>query len=173
MKVLGIDPGSITCGFGIVEENKKNLLHIASGSIELSRLTLFSERIKEVFNSISTIIEKYNPDEMAIESLFFSKNVKTALRLGETRGATILAAVNAGIPVFEYTPLEIKKSVVGYGSAAKHQIQYMIREILHLNQKEREIELNEDAADALALAICHINTKRGFVVSSAEQHKKL
>ncbi|MEW6409612.1 MAG: crossover junction endodeoxyribonuclease RuvC [Nitrospirota bacterium] len=164
MKVLGIDPGSITCGFGIIEDSEldsggQNLLHIASGSIETSRLNLFSERIKEVFDSISNIIEKYNPDEMAIESLFFSKNVKAALRLGEIRGATILAAVNAGIPVFEYTPLEIKKSVVGYGSAAKHQIQYMIGEILHL----RESSCNEDAADALALAICHINNRKSKI----------
>ncbi len=156
MRVLGIDPGTLNCGYGIVEEEDSRLFYVTSGGIKSSSKTSLPKRLKKIYEGIEEVIEKHKPDGMAIENLFFSKNVRAALKLGEAKGVAILAAVKRGIPVFEYSPLEIKKSVVGHGSAEKRQVQNMVKVLLGL----KSIPHPPDLADALALAICHIHTHR-------------
>lgn len=156
MRILGIDPGTLSCGYGIVEEEDSRLFYIASGGIKVSSKISIPKRLKKIYEKLEEILEKHKPDGMAIEDLFFAKNVRAALKLGEAKGVAILAAVKRGIPVFEYSPLEVKQSVVGYGSAEKKQVQYMVKTLLGL----KTVPHPPDLADALALAICHIHTHR-------------
>lgn len=156
MRIIGIDPGTLCCGYGIVEEEDSRLFYITSGGIKLSSKIPIPKRLKNIYEGLEEIIEKHHPDGMAIENLFFAKNVQAALKLGQAKGVAILAAVKRGIPVFEYTPLEVKQSVVGYGSAEKRQVQHMVKAILGL----KTIPHPPDLADALALAICHIHAYR-------------
>lgn len=156
MRVLGIDPGTLNCGYGIVEEEDSRLFYVTSGGIKSSSKISLPKRLKRIYEGIEEVIEKHKPDGMAIENLFFAKNVRAALKLGEAKGVAILAAVKRGIPVFEYSPLEIKKSVVGHGSAEKRQVQNMVKVLLGL----KSIPHPPDLADALALAICHIHAHR-------------
>src|SRR5699024_7966188 len=114
-------------------------------------LTPFPERLRILYNEMTKIIEKYNPTDLAIEELFFNKNVKTAIKVGQARGVEILAAVHKGLNIYEYTPLQVKQGVVGYGRAEKRQVQEMVKMLLNL----KEIPKPDDAADALALALCH------------------
>jgi crossover junction endodeoxyribonuclease RuvC len=152
MLVLGVDPGSRTTGYGLVEKKDNILRCVHAGAISSSGNVPFSERIYKIFQSMVDIMIQYNPQEMAIEDVFFAKNVKSSLKLGHARGAALIAAGNCGVKVFEYTPLEIKKSVVGYGRADKEQIRSMVQVILRLENK-----LGADTSDALAAAICHLN----------------
>ena len=149
MRVLGIDPGSRVTGFGVVEMRKGRLCYVTSGCIKMSNKQL-PERLKTIFESVTEVIDNTQPDFMAIEEVFVSRNVRSALILGQARGAAISAGVYKGLPVDEYTALQIKKSVVGYGHAEKEQVQQMVRSILALDGTPQE-----DAADALACAICH------------------
>lgn len=156
MRILGIDPGTLNCGYGIVEEEDSSLFYVTSGGIKSSSKISLPNRLKKIYEGIEEVIEKHKPDGMAIESLFFAKNVRAALKLGEAKGVAILAAVKRGIPVFEYSPLEIKKAVVGHGTAEKRQVQNMVKVLLRL----KSIPHPPDLADALALAICHIHAHR-------------
>ncbi|MFH1625908.1 MAG: crossover junction endodeoxyribonuclease RuvC [Pseudomonadota bacterium] len=153
MRVLGIDPGGSVTGYGIVEQCENRLLHIGNGGIIVHSKNSFPESLKEISDDLEKIIGDYCPDVMAVESLFFHKNVKAALKLGHVRGVVILAAVNAGLRVYEYSPLEIKQAVVSYGRATKEQIQMMVKELLTLPDI-----VPFDASDALAIAICHIHS---------------
>jgi len=155
MLVLGVDPGSIVTGYGLIEKTKDNMKFIHAGAISSPGTIPFYERIHEIFRSMTEIMNRYQPAEMAIEDVFFAKNVKSSLKLGHARGAALIAAVSCGIKVFEYSPLEIKKSVVGYGRAGKDQVQAMVKVILKLPAM-----LGPDTSDALAAAICHINWTR-------------
>ncbi len=155
MLVLGIDPGSLVTGYGLVEKNQNEITCIHAGIISSSSKLPFYERIHKIFLSITDIMDRYRPEEMAIEDVFFAKNVKSALKIGHARGAVLIAAVQCGIRVFEYTPLEIKKSVVGYGRATKEQVRSMVQIILRL-----ETQPGLDTSDALATAICHLNWTR-------------
>ena len=155
MLVLGIDPGSRVTGYGLVEKTNNQVKYIHAGMISSPGRIPFYERIHRIFKSISEIIGEYRPHEMAIEDLFFAKNVKSSLKLGHARGAALIAAVEYGIKVFEYTPLEIKKSVVGYGRASKDQVRSMVQVILKLGKP-----FGPDTSDALAAAICHLNWNR-------------
>lgn len=152
MLVLGVDPGSMVTGYGLVEKKNNRVICVESGSISSSGKVPFYERIYKIFVSMVDIMEQYHPKEMAIEDLFFAKNVKSSLKLGHARGAALIAAAHCGVKIFEYTPLEIKKSVVGYGRATKEQIRSMVQMILKLPAK-----LGPDTSDALAAAICHLN----------------
>ncbi len=152
MRVLGVDPGSKVTGYGLVEKKGGRLTCVHAGSINLLGNTPFYERIHKIFQSMVEIMGQYRPQEMAIEDVFFAKNVKSSLKLGHARGAALVAAGHYGIKVFEYTPLEIKKSVVGYGRATKDQIRSMVQIILKL-----KTQLGHDSSDALAAAICHLN----------------
>lgn len=151
MRILGIDPGIATVGFGIVEFDGNCFKTIEYGSVHSPAKTDMTKRLKMVYDDMVYIIEKYKPNEVAIEELFFNTNVKTAIMVGQARGVLILSAANQNIPVYEYTPLQVKQAVVGYGRAEKHQVQQMVKSILGL----REIPKPDDTADALAIAICH------------------
>ena len=155
MIVLGIDPGSRVTGYGLVEKKDNEMTCIHSGHIAPSGRIPFYDRIHFIFQVMVEILDQYRPQEMAIEDLFYAKNVKSSLKLGHARGAVLIAAVHCGVKIFEYTPLEIKKSVVGYGRATKEQVRSMVQVILKL----KDIP-NLDTSDALATAICQINTSR-------------
>lgn len=151
MIILGVDPGIATVGYGIIEVVGNNYRALDYGTIVTGPHELFPDRLQAVYNELSVIIETYNPSDMAIEELFFNKNVKTAIMVGHARGVEILAGVNHKLDIFEYTPLQIKQAVVGYGRAEKHQVQEMVKLLLNL----KEIPKPDDAADALAVALCH------------------
>lgn len=156
MRVLGIDPGTLTSGYGIVAEEDHKLFHVVSGGISPSAKQPFPKRLKKIYEELEKIIDKYRPHVVVVEDLFVSKNIKSALKLGHARGVAILAAMNAGLPVFEYAPLEVKQAVVGYGKAEKKQVQLMVKALLDLPK----VPHPADAADALAAAICHIHSSR-------------
>lgn len=151
MIILGIDPGIAIVGYSIVECKGNNMRAIDYGCITTKSTELFPDRIKTIYDSLIQIIDKYQPDDLAIEELFFNKNVKTAIMVGQARGVEILAAINRGLEIYEYTPLQIKQATVGYGRAEKHQVQEMVKLLLNL----KEIPKPDDVADALAIAICH------------------
>lgn len=155
MLVLGVDPGSRVTGYGLVEKDGRDLTCIHAGLIRSPGTIPFFKRIHTIFASMVEIMDRYRPGEMAIEDLFYAKNIQSSLKLGHARGAVLIAAVQCNVPIFEYTPLEIKKSVVGYGRADKEQVRSMVQVILRLRE-----ELPLDASDALAAAICHINWSR-------------
>jgi crossover junction endodeoxyribonuclease RuvC len=155
MLVLGVDPGSIITGYGLVKKEANKLIYVDGGKISMPHSKPFHHRVHNVFQSLVEVIEKHHPVEMSIENVFFSKNVQSALKIGHARGAALVAAIQCGLKVFEYTPLQIKKSVVGYGRATKEQVRSMVKLILKLN-----VKLSLDMADALAIAICHHNWTR-------------
>ncbi len=152
MRVLGIDPGSRITGFGLVESHASELKHVAHGALKLGNGEL-SDRLKNIFDGLSDVIKRTQPDIVAVEKVFMATNANSALILGHARGAAICAAVHHNLTVFEYTALQIKRAVVGNGRTEKSQVQHMIRVLLGLKQKP-----STDAADALACSICHINT---------------
>ena len=154
MRVMGIDPGSKCTGCGVIDEVNNELKVIYWGSIKTKPRQSFPERLKFIYDELVAVIKEFNPDEIAVEDMFFATNVKSALKLGQTRGVAILSAVNEGKPVAEYSPLEVKQSVVGYGRAEKQQVQDMVTTLLKLKEKPDTF----DASDALAVAICHIHT---------------
>ena len=155
MLVLGVDPGSRVTGYGLVEKQNNRMTCIDAGTISPSHRLPFHERIHDIFQAMVEIMIRYRPEEMAIEDIFFAKNVKSSLKIGHARGAILVAAVQCGIRIFEYTPLEIKKSVVGYGRATKEQVRAMTMVILNLKTPPAL-----DASDALAAAICQLNWAR-------------
>ena len=155
MIVLGVDPGSIVTGYGLVKKIRNETTCIHSGRISFPGNLPFYNRIHKIYLAMVDIMREYGPREMAIEDVFYAKNVKSSLKLGHARGAVLIAAVQCGVQIFEYTPLEIKKSVVGYGRATKEQVRSMIRIILKL----KEIP-SLDTSDALAVAVCHTNWSR-------------
>ena len=148
-RVLGLDPGSRHTGYGVVDFNGPAATHIASGAIDTTA-TEFSRRLQQIFAEVHELIVRYMPAEIAIERVFMHRNPDSALKLGQARGAALCGAFAAAVQVFEYSPREIKMAVVGSGSADKVQVQHMVRALLSLNGR-----LNADAADALAVAICH------------------
>lgn len=155
MLVLGVDPGSRVTGYGLVQKERDGLTCIQSGTISMSGQMPFHERIHRIYHSMVDIMNRHRPDELAIEDVFFAKNVQSSLKLGHARGAVLIAAVECGLRIFEYSPMEIKKAVAGYGSAPKEQVRSMIRWMLKLH-----CDPPLDASDALATAICHLNWLR-------------
>ncbi len=153
MRVLGIDPGSRITGYGIVERQGNRLVHIDNGAIFTDTSPDFAGRLKRIFDGLSEVIAQYHPEQVAVENIFFSTNVQSALKLGQARGAAIVAAVHAGLPVAEYTALQVKQAVVGQGRAEKGQVQQMLKALLGLPEIAQA-----DASDALAVAVCHINS---------------
>ncbi|MEF3691952.1 MAG: crossover junction endodeoxyribonuclease RuvC [Candidatus Moraniibacteriota bacterium] len=155
MKILSIDPGTATTGWAILEEKNKEIKATAYGHISTSPKKSTAERLIEVAEDIEAIIEKYKPEEGVVEDLFFFKNQKTIIKVGQSRGGIILTMAKAGIKVFEYTPLQVKQAVTGYGRADKKQVQQMVKNILKL----KEIPKPDDTADAIALGICHLQSR--------------
>ena len=165
MVVLGIDPGTATLGWGIIKRTEEVAYKVeAYGCIRTDKSTPFSRRLEEIHKQLGKIIKKYRPDIAAIEQLFFAKNIKTAITVGEARGVAILAAVGANLAVAEYTPLQVKQSLVGYGRAEKKQMQKMLKVLLGL----KDIPRPDDAADALAIALCHLHSQRMAEVGKRE-----
>ncbi|MCC6551056.1 MAG: crossover junction endodeoxyribonuclease RuvC [Ignavibacteriaceae bacterium] len=151
MIILGIDPGSVRTGYGIISAEKGKLKLLDTGAITFQSGIPMSERLHAIYTGLQKKMNEYHPDELAIETAFFGKNVQSALKLGYARGVAIVAAVNKGLAVYEYSPREVKKSVTGNGAAAKEQVAFMVRTILNLKNKP----LTADAADALGIALCH------------------
>lgn len=151
MIILGIDPGFAITGYGIVKYEGNKFSVINYGAITTKASMDFSQRLLLLSNELETVIDKYKPDMVAIEELFFNKNVKTAISAAHGRGVAMLSAARKGIEVFEYTPLQVKQAVVGYGRAEKSQVQQMVKVILNLEK----IPKPDDVADALAVAICY------------------
>jgi crossover junction endodeoxyribonuclease RuvC len=156
MRAIGIDPGTATTGFGVVEENAGKLSSVAFGVVTTPPGSPMPERLLMLHDEIVRLIALHTPESAAVESLFFQKNVRTALSVGQARGAILLALQRGRIPVSEYTPLQVKQAVAGYGGAEKRQVQMMVRTLLAL----ADIPRPDDAADALAIAICHLNSYR-------------
>jgi len=162
--ILGIDPGSRKTGFGIINSVGGRNEYIASGVIRLKDSEL-PERLKVIYRSLSDVIEEYSPEQAAIEHVFMAKSAGSALKLGQARGAAIVAAANSDIPVAEYDAKKIKQSVVGTGGADKAQVQHMVKQILKLSGTPQE-----DAADALAVALCHANTYQHMISVAQAKH---
>ena len=154
MRILGIDPGSRLTGFGIIEVNGDQAIAVQHGVIKAGTGE-FPERLGIIFAGIRDLIGEHQPAEVAIETVFMSRNAGTALKLGQARGAAICAAISLGVPVSEYAPRSIKQAIVGRGGADKVQVQHMVMVLLQLKEK-----LQEDAADALAVALCHQHTQQ-------------
>lgn len=161
MIILGIDPGIAIVGYGIIECKGNHFKAIDYGAIRTESNLLFPDRIKNIYDELTDIIKFYKPCDFAIEELFFNKNVKTAIKVGQARGVEVLAAVNNDLDIYEYTPLQIKQAITGYGRADKNQMQQMVKILLNLD----EIPKPDDVADALAVAMCHgssLNFKENF-----------
>jgi crossover junction endodeoxyribonuclease RuvC len=156
MRILGIDPGSRLTGYGLIDRRGKESVFVAAGVIRMALDEGFLPRVGQIFFAIKEVIETYRPDIAVIESVFMHKNPGAALKLGQARGAAVAAMMSQNITVAEYSPREIKLAVVGYGAAKKDQVQHMIRVMLKLNQNP-----SPDAADALAVALCHAHTLQG------------
>jgi len=159
LRTLGIDPGSRVTGYGVVEQEGDRIVRVDHGEIRMKNGEPFTRCLSRIFEELTDVIDRTKPDAVALEDIFFGKNVKSLIKQGHVRGVALLAASQSGLPVHEYTPLEVKKAVVGYGRAEKQQVQMMIRTILCLSKT-----LSEDASDALAVAICHTNTKKEAVL---------
>lgn len=162
MIILGIDPGIAILGYGVVKYEANKFTVIDYGAVTTAAGTPMSKRLTYIYDELVELFKKYQPDVFAVEELFFNKNIKTALTIGHARGVAVLAGSKLGVPVYEYTPLQVKQAVVGYGRAEKKQIQQMVKILLNL----REIPKPDDVADALAVAICHGNSS-----NFAEQFK--
>jgi crossover junction endodeoxyribonuclease RuvC len=154
MRILGIDPGIALTGFGIIEKDGVKVKAGRYGHISTESGTPIPDRLKILYDDMVNIVQEYRPDVVAVEELFFNKNVKTAIIAAQARGVIILSAVNNGVEVVEYTPLQVKQAVIGYGRASKQQVQFMVKELLRL----KEIPKPDDTADALAIAICHAHS---------------
>src|ERR1700730_5559412 len=154
MRVMGVDPGSETTGYGVIESDGRRYTLIEYAGIRATLRLCFAERLLVISRKLEEVIERLTPRVCAVEETFYAVNVKSALKLGHVRGAILVAAARAGVEVFEYSPLEIKSALVGYGRAEKQQVQEMVRLLLKLKEPPQPL----DASDALAVAICHANT---------------
>jgi len=170
VRVFGIDPGSTRTGYGCVDSDGRRHQLVLCGAVRASEGAEFPDRLASIHRALASIIADCRPEFVAIENLFHATNVRTALKLGHARGVAMLAAVQAGVPVFEYTPAEVKRAIVGYGRAEKPQIQQMVKLLLGLEK----VPTPHDAADALAVAICHVhrNGKWGQSPFSHDREKK-
>lgn len=169
MKILGIDPGTATTGWAIIEIRGDKLLPLAYGHISTSKNDSDDERILEVSDDLAGIIREHQPTEAAIETLFFFKNQKTVIQVAQSRGAILLTLRQNSVRVFGYTPLQVKQALTGYGRAEKKQMQQMIKSVLHLNA----IPKPDDVADALAIAVCHANSRAIISLKNASWMKSI
>ena len=158
MVIFGIDPGYAIVGCGVVRYERNNFTLMGYGAVTTDKDTPFNERLKQIYDGITELLQKFKPDAVSIERLYFNTNQKTAIDVAQARGVIVLAVQNMGIPIFEYTPLQVKQSIVGYGRAEKQQVQSMITTILGLESVPKP----DDTADALALAVCdaHVGGSR-------------
>ncbi len=151
MRILGVDPGIGTVGFGVVDAVHGQVSYVACGAVTTPPNTALSPRLDMIYNDLNELIVTFSPDAISVEELFFSKNITTGIAVAHGRGVILLSAYRSGVPVYEYTPMQVKQAVVGYGNAKKHQVIYMVQRLLNMKSPPKP----DDAADALALAICH------------------
>ncbi len=156
MIIIGVDPGYAIVGIGVIEYNGNRFRPLEYGAITTPAGMPTVDRLKKIYDEMTLLIDKYQPDAVAIEELFFNSNQKTAINVAQARGVILVSVTNRGVPIFEYTPLQVKQSVTGYGRADKMQIQQMVKTLLNLNV----IPKPDDAADGLALAICHAHSNK-------------
>jgi crossover junction endodeoxyribonuclease RuvC len=161
--ILGVDPGTLVTGYAVVRRSSNRLHLLTCGTIRNPANISMPLRLKRIYQELRVLIGSHNPDELAIESAFYGKNAQSALKLGHARGVVILAAVESEIPTTEYSPREVKKAVVGNGSASKEQVQYMVKSILNLSNTR----MLHDTSDAIAIAICHVHR----LVTPSAKHK--
>ena len=159
MRILGIDPGYGITGFGLIETQKNDALLLKCGAITTPAGADFSARLEMIYQDMSTLLKTTAPDAVAIEELFFGHNVTTAIGVAQSRGVILLAIRQAGLPVFQYKPMQVKQAVVGYGNATKHQVQEMTKRLLHLERLPKP----DDAADAIAIALCHARSSTSLL----------
>lgn len=169
MRILGIDPGSKATGYGFIEQQGNRLIHLDNGAIFTQSQDPLAVRLQRIYKELCTLIEKYQPEAVAVEQVFMARNPASALKLGHARGVALLAGINAGLTVAEYSALQVKSAVVGYGRAGKNQVQHMTKVLLNLPEIAQE-----DAADALAVAICHAHSHHlsQQVAQTAQQKRK-
>ncbi len=159
MRILGIDPGYGITGFGLVQAERNQFRMIRCGAITTPPNTDFSWRLSVIYNDMVQLLELTKPDAVAIEELFFGHNVTTGINVAQSRGVILLAVQQAGVPIFEYKPMQVKQAVVGYGNATKHQVMDMTKRILHLDAVPKP----DDAADAVAIALCHARSSTSLL----------
>ncbi len=159
MRVLGIDPGTMVTGYGVVDDINGKLSHVTHGTIAGRRKDSFPDRLKLIFDGLNKVIEEFKPDSIALEEVFYGKSVKSAIKIGEARGIAILCSASANIPMAEYAPTVVKRAVVGVGSAQKGQVSEMVKVILALSEAPKKF----DASDALAIAICHCHRSKSMI----------
>jgi crossover junction endodeoxyribonuclease RuvC len=151
--IIGIDPGSRICGYGLLETQKRSIIAAGCDAIDARSVIDLQGRLAHMFTAIEAVVEEYKPDAAAVESLFYHKNIRSVLTLGQARGVILLALARQNIPMVEYSPREVKKAVVGNGGATKQQVRYMIDQMFKLTASSKP----DDAYDALAIAVCHFN----------------
>lgn len=151
MIILGVDPGTTITGYGVIQQVDNSFRRIVNGAISLPSSKPIPDRLEIIYDELNKIIKKYKPNQFAIETAFYGKNVQSAMKIGYARGVSLLAAIHNNVPTSEYSPREVKKSVVGKGSASKQQVNYMIKTILQI----KSIKMKMDESDALAIALCH------------------
>lgn len=166
MRILGIDPGIGTVGFGVVDAGRAGNTYVACGTITTPPNTALSPRLDMIYNDLNELIVTFAPEEIAVEELFFSKNITTGISVAHGRGVILLSAYRSGVPVYEYTPMQVKQAVVGYGGAQKRQVIYMVQKLLGMSKPPRP----DDAADALALAICHARSMTSRLTGKGEEN---
>lgn len=170
MRILGIDPGSKATGYGFIEQQGNRLIHIDNGTIFTRSQDALAERLQQIYQDLCALIEQYKPEAVAVEQVFMARNPASALKLGHARGIALLAGINAGLSVAEYSALQVKSAVVGYGRAGKNQVQHMTKTLLSLPEIAQE-----DASDALAVAICHAHSHHmnNKLQTTAQKRRKI
>jgi len=159
MRILGIDPGIATVGFGVIDSEKNNLSLVSYGVITTPANTSLSSRLDHIYDDVTELCKNFSPDAVACEELFFNTNITTGISVAHGRGVLLLACYKTGVPIFEYTPLQVKQAVVGYGRAEKKQVIFMVKRILNMKTAPKP----DDAADALAIAICHARSATSLI----------
>ena len=167
MRILGIDPGYGITGFGLIEAQRSQYQLLRCGAITTPPNTEFTWRLEVIYNDMRQLLEVAKPDAVAIEELFFGHNVTTGINVAQSRGVILLAIRQAGVPIYEYKPMQVKQAVVGYGNATKHQVQDMTKRLLHLQAMPKP----DDAADAIAIALCHARSSTSLLAQVNEKLK--
>ena len=162
MRILGIDPGYGITGFGLIDAQRSNFKLLGCGAITTPPNTDFPWRLEVIYNDMTQLLQQAKPDVVAIEELFFGQNVTTGINVAQSRGVILLAIRQAGVPIFEYKPAQVKQSVVGYGNATKHQVQDMTKRLLKLHAMPKP----DDAADAIAIALCHARSSTSLLAQA-------
>lgn len=168
MKILGIDPGYGITGFGLIDAQRGQYRLLGCGTITTPPNTDFPWRLEVIYNDMTQLLQTAQPEAVAIEELFFGQNVTTGINVAQSRGVILLAIHQAGLPIFEYKPMQVKQAVVGYGNASKHQVQDMTKRLLHLQAMPKP----DDAADAIAIALCHARSATSLLARAEKQAER-